>query len=174
MTLTLLQWILLAVALLRVAELAYANRNTGRLLARGGVEFGKKHYPLFVLLHGSWLLSLLLLIPADTVGDVRLLTIFALLQLCRLWVIVSLGPYWTTRVISSPDFPLIVRGPYKFMKHPNYVVVCAEIAILPLAFGAWALALIFSALNAALLIWRIRIESAALQERADTSSEIVC
>mgnify|MGYP001262956947 CR=1 FL=1 len=172
--LTLLQGTVLAVALLRLAELIHANRNTTRLIARGGVEFGQKHYPLFVLLHGSWLVCLLLLVPADATGNIVLLALFGLLQFCRLWVILSLGPYWTTRVISAPDFPLVKHGPYRLMKHPNYAVVCAEIAVLPLAFGAWELALLFSALNAALLCWRIRIESAALAARRGDTSEIVC
>ena len=113
----------MAIALLRLAELIHANRNTARLIARGGVELGRKHYPLFVLLHGSWLASLLLVVPAEAKGNIALLVIFVVLQFCRLWVIVSLGPYWTTRVISGPDFPVVRRGPYRIMKHPNYAVV---------------------------------------------------
>ena len=100
----------MAIALLRLAELIHANRNTTRLIARGGVEFGRKHYPLFVLLHGSWLASLLLVVPAEAKGSIALLVIFVMLQFCRLWVIVSLGPYWTTRVISGPDFPVVTRS----------------------------------------------------------------
>ncbi len=172
--LTLLQGTVLAVALLRLAELVYANRNTSRLIARGGVEFGRKHYPLFVLLHGSWLVCLLLLVPADAKGNVALLILFGLLQFCRLWVIVSLGPYWTTRVISGPHFPVVRRGPYRIMKHPNYAVVCAEIAVLPLAFGTWELALFFSALNVVLLYRRIKIETAAIAARRSDTSDIVC
>ena len=172
--LTLLQGTVMAIALLRLAELIHANRNTTRLIARGGVEFGRKHYPLFVLLHGSWLASLLLVVPAEAKASIELLALFVLLQFCRLWVIVSLGPYWTTRVITGPDFPVLRRGPYRVMNHPNYAVVCAEIAVLPLAFGAWELALLFSALNAVLLFWRIKIETAAIAARRSDTSDIVC
>ena len=150
------------------------SRNTTRLIARGGVEFGRKHYPLFVLLHGSWLASLLLVVPVEAKASIELLALFVLLQFCRLWVIVSLGPYWTTRVISGPLFPVVRRGPYRIMKHPNYAVVCAEIAVLPLAFGAWELALLFSALNAVLIYWRIKIETAAIAARRSDTSDIVC
>ena len=83
----------MAIALLRLAELIHANRNTTRLIAHGGVEFGSKHYPLFVLLHGSWLASLLLVVPVEATASIELLALFVLLQFCRLWVIVSLGPY---------------------------------------------------------------------------------
>ena len=127
-----------------------------------------------MLLHGSWLASLLLVVPAEAKASIELLALFVLLQFCRLWVIVSLGPYWTTRVISGPHFPLVRRGPYRIMKHPNYAVVCAEIAVLPLAFGAWKLALLFSALNAVLLYWRIKIENAAIAARRSDTSDIVC
>ncbi len=104
-----------------------------------------------MLLHGSWLVCLLLVLPPEAKGSITLLTLFVLLQFCRLWVIVSLGPYWTKRVISAPDFPLIRRGPQRIIKYPKYAVVCAEIAVLPLAFGARELAVLFSALNAVLL-----------------------
>jgi methyltransferase len=80
-------------------------------------------------------------------------------------VVASLGPYWTTRIITLPDAPLVRRGPYRFLRHPNYVVVAAEIAVLPLVFGAWPIALVFSLLNAVMLAWRIRIEEQALASR---------
>jgi len=163
--LTILHWTILGVALLRAAELIYASRNTKRLLANGGIEYGRNHYPLFVLLHGSWLLALLLFVPVNSPAVPSLFAAFILLQLGRFWVIASLGPCWTTRVISSPEFPLVLRGPYRWVKHPNYLIVCAEIATLPLSFGAWEVALVFSFLNAALLCFRIKIESAALAER---------
>jgi methyltransferase len=97
--------------------------------------------------------------------NVALLAIFVLSQLARLWIIASLGPYWTTRVITLPGAPLVREGPYAFMRHPNYAIVCIEIAILPLAFGAWQIALFFTVANAALLAWRIRAEDAALDPR---------
>jgi methyltransferase len=154
------------VAAARIAELIHAARNTRALLARGGVEAGAGHYPLLVLLHGAWLASLLFLVPADTPPSWNWLGAFALLQALRLWIIQSLGPFWTTRIITLADAPLVRRGPYRFLRHPNYVVVTAEIAVLPLAFGAWRIAAIFSVLNLALLAWRIRIEERALAPRA--------
>ena len=117
------------------------------------------------MLHGSWLAALWLLVPADAPVIWPLLVLFALLQAARLWVIASLGRYWTTRIITVPGAPLVRRGPYRWIKHPNYLVVAAEIAVLPLAFGAWEIALVFSALNALLLYHRIRVEEAALAPR---------
>jgi len=157
--------IVLLVGLLRISEVVYARRNTRALIARGGVEIGGAHYPLFFLLHGSWLLALFWVVPADTAIQWRWLALFFLLQLGRLWVIACLGPYWTTRVITIPGAPLVRRGPYRFLRHPNYLVVAIEIAVLPLVFGAWQLSLIFSLLNGALLAWRIRIEDQALASR---------
>ncbi len=87
---------------------------------------------------------------------------FGLLQLVRLWVIASLGPHWTTRVIVQPGAPLVTRGPYRFLRHPNYAVVALEIPVLPLAFGAWRIALGFGLVNLALLAHRIRVEDRAL------------
>lgn len=159
-------WITLGlVALQRLVELAYAQRNTQRLLARGGVEIGRSHYPLFILLHGGWLVALAVLVPAAAPPSWPLLALFVLLQAGRIWVVATLGPYWTTRIITLPAAPLVRRGPYRFVRHPNYLVVTGEIAVLPLAFGAWQIALAFSVLNALLLAWRIRIENEALAAR---------
>ncbi|MEA2756204.1 MAG: methyltransferase [Aliidongia sp.] len=160
-------WITLAlVAAQRLGELVYAARNTRRLLARGAVEIGRNHYPLFILLHGGWLVAMAMLIPASAAPSWPLLALFLLLQAGRLWVVATLGPYWTTRIITLPAAPLVARGPYRFVRHPNYLVVTGEIAVLPLAFGAWQIALVFSVLNALLLFWRIRIENGVLATRA--------
>ncbi|MEQ8228628.1 MAG: isoprenylcysteine carboxylmethyltransferase family protein [Rhodospirillales bacterium] len=160
-------WIVLAlVALSRLVELIHARRNTARLLDQGGIEHGRAHYPLIVALHAGWLAVLAVIIPPDTPPDRVWLSAFIALQAARVWVIVSLGPYWTTRVISLPGAPLIRRGPYRFLRHPNYLVVVGEIAVLPLAFGAWETALVFSALNGLILMHRIRVEQAALAPRA--------
>ena len=159
------QWIILAVAALRLAELTYAAHNHHRLLAAGGHEVGAGHYPLFVLLHGTWLVALFFLVPENAPIHIAPLVIFVLLLGARAWVILTLGRYWTTRIISLPGAPLIRRGPYRFLRHPNYLVVVLEIAILPLVFGAWVIAAIFSALNAAVLFVRIRAEEAALAPR---------
>ncbi|MBV8117952.1 MAG: hypothetical protein JOY69_08260 [Candidatus Eremiobacteraeota bacterium] len=159
-------WIVLAlVAVQRLIELAYARANMLRLLQRGGIEAGASHYPLFVMLHAAWLLSMALFISPATPPNWWLLGIFAVLQALRVWIVASLGAHWTTRVIVLPGVPLVRRGPYRFLRHPNYLVVCAEIAILPLAFGAVTLALVFSLLNAALLSWRVGIEDHFLSRR---------
>lgn len=158
-------WILAAVALLRIVELLYAARNTRRLLARGGVEIAREQYPWFVVLHASWLVAMWVFIPPATLPNLYLLAIFVLAQAARVWIIASLGPYWTTRVITLPGAPLVRRGPYAFIRHPNYAIVCIELAALPLAFGAWQIALIFTVANTALLSWRIRVEDAALDMR---------
>jgi methyltransferase len=149
----------------RIVELAYAARNTRRLLARGAVEIGARHYPLIVMLHLSWLIAIFAFAPKDEAPLWGWIAIYLLLQAARLWVILSLGPYWTTRIITLPEAPLMMRGPYRFLRHPNYAIVVAEIAILPLAFREPLVALLFSALNLALLFWRVREENAALALR---------
>ncbi len=159
------QIIVLLVALQRMGELAYARRNTRRLMQAGGIEAGAGHYKLIVALHAAWLASLFVLVPADAPVVPWLLALFVLLQGGRLWVIASLGRAWTTRIITVPGAPLVRRGPYRFLRHPNYLIVVGEIAVLPLAFGAWRMALVFSVLNAALIAHRIRIEDAALAGR---------
>ncbi|MGE3477257.1 MAG: isoprenylcysteine carboxyl methyltransferase family protein [Rhodospirillaceae bacterium] len=158
--------ILIFVAGQRLAELVIARRNTAALLARGAAEIGAAHYPLIVALHAIWLAALAAwaLVMAPPV-NLPLLAVFACLQAARLWVLWSLGPFWTTRIITLPGAPLVRRGPYRFVRHPNYLVVILEIAVLPLVFGAWVLAAIFSLLNAAILCVRIRAEDQALAVR---------
>ena len=155
-----------AVGTLRLVELWHAHRNTASLLAAGAIELGRGHYPFLVALHAAWLAAIAVLVPASATVSWPLLAVFGLLEVLRLWVLLSLGRFWTTRVITLPGAPLVRRGPYRFLKHPNYLVVAAEIAVLPLVFGAWRIALVFSVLNAAILSWRIKIENAALAERA--------
>ena len=156
------QIVTLLVALQRLAEVGYARRNARRLLAAGGVEHGAGHYPLLVALHGAWLAALFALVPAEAPANWGLLGLYGLLQLGRLWVIASLGRRWTTRVIVVPGAPLVTRGPYRFLRHPNYLIVALEIPVLPLAFGAWQIALGFGLANLALLAHRIRVEQRAL------------
>ena len=153
------------VAAQRVAEAVYAERNTRTLKAGGAQEIGAGHYPLLVLLHAAWLAAMFLLVRADTPISWPWLSVYVALQGVRVWVIASLGRYWTTRIITLEAAPLVARGPYRWLRHPNYAVVVAEIAVLPLAFGAWRIALAFSVLNLALLAWRIRIEERALAPR---------
>jgi methyltransferase len=157
--------IIAAVALERIAEMIYAARNTRALLARGAVETGRNHYPLIVLLHATWLVCLILFLPNPPSVHWLWLAVFLVLQVLRGWVLASLGPYWTTRILTLPGAPLVRSGPYRFMRHPNYVVVMGEIASLPLAFGELAVAIVFSILNAGLLAWRIAAEDKALLAR---------
>ncbi len=158
-----LQYAIIAlVALQRIVELAYARRNSRSLLDAGAVEHGAGHYPLFVLLHTSWLAALALW-PMRSL-DLWLLGAFIVLQILRVWVVFSLGGRWTTRVLVLPGAPLIRRGPYRYLRHPNYMIVAGEVAILPLAFGLWEIAVIFSILNGLLLTRRIRTENRALAE----------
>jgi methyltransferase len=162
---TILYWTVALVALQRLLELAYARYNTVELRRLGAVEADAAGYPFFVLLHASWLASLALFVPATTPPYWPLLGFFALLQLGRIWVIRSLGAHWTTRLVTLPDAPLVQRGPYRYFRHPNYLLVVAEIALLPLAFGAVAIAATFSALNLVLIARRVRIEDGVLASR---------
>ncbi len=153
--------LLALVTLERLAELWLARRNTKALLANGAVEVAPGHYPLIVLLHALWLSGLWLLGWQQSVGTVWLV-IFLLLQVLRDWVLATLGPRWTTRIIVQPGLPLVATGPYRLLSHPNYVVVVGEIAVLPLCLGLPWYALAFSIANAAVLTIRIRAENAAL------------
>ena len=146
----------------RLGELVLARRNTQRLLARGAVESGAGHYPLIVAVHAGWLLGLWLLAWNRPV-NAGWLALFLVLQGLRVWVIWTLGYRWTTRIITLPGAPLVKRGPYRFVSHPNYMIVAAEIAVLPIAFGLYAFAVVFSLLNAAVLAVRIRSEARALR-----------
>jgi methyltransferase len=157
--------IIALVILQRAGELVLANRNTQKLKARGAVEIGAGHYRFIVLLHMAWLMAVLWLMPAPLVIYWGWIAVFLLLQAARVWVIASLGPYWTTRIISLPDVPLVKQGPYRFVRHPNYLVVAGEILALPLAFGEIWVALVFSIVNAAVLYWRIREEETGLAAR---------
>ena len=155
--------LLALVTLQRLGELFLAAHNTRRLKARGAYEVAPGHYPLIVLLHAAWLAGLwwawLAWRPAL---DVPLAILFLGLEAVRVWVLTSLGDRWTTRIIILPGAPLVRRGPYRFIPHPNYAVVCAEIALLPAVFGLWAYAVVFTVLNAAILFVRIRVENRAL------------
>ena len=162
---TLAAVILLFVALQRGFELIYSARNTARIRQRGGIESGRGHYPFMVLLHAVWLLAIAAGVTRDPVVRLVPLAIFAALQILRVWVIVTLGPFWTTRVMSVPGEPLVRRGPYRYVRHPNYLIVIGEIAALPLVFGQVVNSVIFSLLNLAMIAWRVRIENAALAER---------
>lgn len=149
----------------RLGELWLASRNTRRLKAAGAVEIGARHYPLFVILHLAWLAAILWFVPPSRQPYLPLVAFYLLLQLGRIWVISSLGGFWTTRIIHMPGQAVVRTGPFRFVRHPNYLVVAGEIAALPLAFGAWRIALVFSLLSALLTLYRIRVEESALATR---------
>lgn len=157
--------ILALVTIQRLFELWLSARNTRRLLDRGAVEHGQGHYPLMIALHVAWLAVLWLLAPGRAVIW-PLLGVYLFVQLARAWAVASLGERWTTRIIVLPQAPLVRRGPYRFFRHPNYIIVSIEIALLPLVFGLWQLALLFTLLNAAMLRVRIRAEERALSQTA--------
>lgn len=149
------------VTLSRLVELPIARANTKRLLALGGFEVAPGHYRLIVALHAAWLISLWLL-ALDRPVSVPLLVLFGLVECARIWVVQTLGRRWTTRIIIVPGERLVASGPYRFLNHPNYAVVVAEIALLPLVFGLWRVAVIFTILNALILSIRIHEENRAL------------
>ncbi|MEU1320102.1 isoprenylcysteine carboxyl methyltransferase family protein [Streptomyces tibetensis] len=159
--------LILAIGAERLAELVVARRNASWTLARAGVEHGRGHYPAMVALHIGLLLCCLLepalahrpFVPA--LGG-PMLVLVVLAQALRWWCVMTLGPYWNTRVIVIPGARLVATGPYRFLRHPNYVAVVVEIAALPLVHGAWLSALVFTVANAWLLTVRIRCENAAL------------
>jgi methyltransferase len=153
--------ILAAVTLQRLGELALSRHNTAKLLARGGIEVGAPHYPLLVAIHAAWLMALWVWGRNQAV-DLTALAGFVVLQFLRLWVLATLKSRWTTRIIVLPGEPLVVSGPYRYFSHPNYAVVAGEIALLPVALHLPVIALVFTALNAAVLWIRIRAEARAL------------
>ncbi|MDA5139925.1 isoprenylcysteine carboxylmethyltransferase family protein [Streptomyces sp. AD681] len=163
--------LVLAVAAERLAELVVARRNAAWTLARAGVEHGRGHYPVMVALH-TGLLACCLLEPllADRPFLPALgwpmLALALLAQALRWWCIATLGPYWNTRVIVVPGARLIGAGPYRFLRHPNYVAVAVEVAALPLVHSAWLTAAVFTAANAMLLTVRLRCENTALAQVA--------
>lgn len=154
-------FILLLVTLQRLSELWIARRNTRWLLERGGREAAPEHYPLIVALHAAWLIGLWIFAhDRDVVA--HWLGLFIMLQAARVWILVTMGSRWTTRIIVLPNAPLVGQGPFRWISHPNYCVVAAEILLLPLAFGLVWYGLVFSILNAIVLTIRIRAENEAL------------
>ncbi len=161
------EFILAVVTAQRGGELVLSNYNTRRLKARGAVEVAPRHYPLVVAVHATWLISLWVF-GHDRPIEIDALMLYLVLQGLRLWVMRTLGPRWTTRIIVLPGERLVSAGPYRWLAHPNYAVVAGEIAVLPLALGLPWLAATFTLLNAAVLFIRIRAENRAL----DASREI--
>jgi len=144
----------------RLSELVIARKNTVRLLARGAKEFAPEHYPLIVAVHSLWIVAIAVL-GWDQALNFSWLVVYLVLQGFRIWILSSLGARWTTRIIILNE-PLVARGPYKYIKHPNYVLVVAEIIAAPMVLGLFSVAIVFSLLNVIVLYIRIRAENKAL------------
>ena len=165
-----MRWFLVLIALVaceRLLELVVSRRNLAWSLARGGSEHGRGHYPFMVVLHTSLLVGAVVEVAvADRpflpwLGWPMLAVVVAT-QALRWWCISTLGPRWNTRIVVVPGLPLVSRGPYRLLSHPNYVAVVLEGIALPLVHTAWVTALVFTVLNLVLLRVRIRAEEAAM------------
>jgi methyltransferase len=145
----------------RLTELYVSKRNEKWLLSQGAIEYGREHYPYIVALHTLFIVSLIVeycLIGGQPISYIAL-SLFILLLAFKYWVLSSLGTYWNTRIYRVPGAIAVKKGPYKIFKHPNYVDVVCEIAIIPLVFHLYYTAIIFSVLNAIMLSVRIRVEN---------------
>ncbi|WP_439542425.1 isoprenylcysteine carboxylmethyltransferase family protein [Hyphomicrobium sp.] len=155
----------LLVLLQRAAEEIYSARNTRALLAAGATEAGRSYYPVVATTHLAWIASLVFLIPPAAEVSTLLALTYLALQGVRYWVIATLGRFWTHRIFTLADAPIIRRGPYKFLRHPNYAVTIAETFLLPAVFGAYALGIIMGAVWTAVLAYKIALEDEALAAR---------
>src|SRR5690625_2291965 len=154
----------------RLTELFIANKNEQWMKDRGGIEVGNEHYKFFILLHIIFLISLLIEVNAIYLQsgvsfNIYFFIVFLLAQFVRVWCILSLGRFWNTKIIVMPKVVLIKKGPYKYVKHPNYIVVFIELFVIPSMFGAYKTAMIFPALHLLLLSVRIPSEDRALRRR---------
>ncbi|MDI1465275.1 isoprenylcysteine carboxylmethyltransferase family protein [Catellatospora sp. KI3] len=163
--------LVVAVGVERVVELVVSRRHAAWALARGGREFGRGHYPAMVAIHTGLLVGCVAEVwladrPFLPVLGWSMLALVAASQALRWWCVATLGPRWNTLVIVVPGLPLVDRGPYRWLRHPNYVAVVVEGIALPLVHTAWVTALLFTLANAAVLAVRIRVENAALAQAA--------
>ena len=152
------------VILLRIGELLLSRRNERWLLQHGAVEYGNKHYPFIVTLHVLFIISLIFEYSIQQTASYSLffIVLYFVLIAFKVRVILSLGKFWNTKIYHIPNVPLLKKGPYKYSKHPNYLIVIAEIAVIPLAFHLYYTAIIFTLLNSIILFVRIREENKAL------------
>jgi methyltransferase len=155
----------LLILIQRGAEEIYSARNNRVLLARGAREEGASYYPVVAVTHLAWIASLFFLIRPDAHISWPLIGLYLVLQGARYWVIATLGPYWTHRIITLDEAPIVSSGAYRFLRHPNYAITIAETLLLPVAFSAVAVALIMTAIWVAVLNYKIRLEDAALAFR---------
>jgi methyltransferase len=152
------------VIFLRIGELLLSKINEKWLLENGAVEFGSKHYPFIVALHISFILSMVFeyAVQKSPAFSLLMLVFFFSILTFKTWVILSLGKFWNTRIYRIPNSPLIKTGPYQFLKHPNYMIVIAEIAIIPMIFNLYYTSIAFSLLNFMMLFVRIKEENKVL------------
>lgn len=153
------------VLLQRALEELHSQRNTRRLYEQGAREEGREYFSVVATTHLCWVASLAFLIPGNAPVQMPLLFLFLALQPLRYWIIATLGRYWTHRVITLPNAPIVIKGPYRFVRHPNYVLTLAETFLLPAAFGQTALAVIFTTIWGAVLHHKITIEDRAISMR---------
>lgn len=153
------------VILLRTGELILARSNERWLVQHGAIEYGQKHYPFMVALHTTFIVSCIVEYTLAGTGYYSpvLLILYFILLAFKAWVVLSLGKFWNTKIFRAPNFPLVRRGLYKYVKHPNYIIVIAEIAIIPLIFHLYYTAIIFTVLNGIMLRVRIKEENRALK-----------
>ena len=149
----------------RGIEELHSSRNTKRLLNSGAREYGKTYYPVVAITHLSWIGSIFLLVPSKAEIVWPLIVAFLAIQVLRYWIIFTLEGYWTHRIISLEGAEIVKKGPYRFMRHPNYAITMLETLILPLCFGAVWLALLMSLIWGAVIRYKIELEDQALNER---------
>jgi len=161
-----LKIIFLFIIIQRVIELGIAKNNEKKLKERGALEFGQEHYKFFIILHSMFFISILIENYFIHYLEIRFFTfliiVFIILQLARVWVISTLGERWNTKIIILPNEKLVKRGLYKYIKHPNYIIVTIELLVIPIMFHAYITTVIFSVCNLILLKVRIREENKAL------------
>ncbi|QUG42437.1 isoprenylcysteine carboxyl methyltransferase [Psychrobacillus sp. INOP01] len=152
----------------RLIEVAIAKRNEKRMLAQGAYEVGASHYPYMVTMHVCFFISLIVEVIVFNRSISALFPLFLLLfifvQLLRVWCLTSLGSFWNTKIIILPNANVVKSGPYIYLRHPNYVVVCLEILLLPFMFQAYFTAVAFTLLNLVMLSVRIPMEEKALRD----------
>ena len=159
------QVVALLILVQRGLEEIHSARNTRALLAQGAREEGASYYPVVAVAHLSWIASLFFLIPPNVQPSWPLLGLYVVLQAARYWVIATLGPYWTHRIITINQAPLVSSGAYRLLRHPNYAITVVETLLLPLAFSAVALGIIMTAIWVAVLSYKIQLEDATLAQR---------
>jgi methyltransferase len=163
----------LVVLFQRALEELYSAHNTRRLIGNGAYEVGRDYYPVVAVTHLAWIAGLFFIIPPAAPASLPIIGVYLVLQIIRYWIIGTLGRYWTHRIITLDGAPLVRSGPYRYMRHPNYAVTIAETLVLPMAFGAVALAFIMTAVWTAVLFYKIALEDRALARRTG-SGDLRC